>query len=262
MVRKTLKKFRDKLFGNIGINAKLDKLLDELSMITKITNKSQNELSLLCDLYGSDKGTTCGRTAHTYTSVYEYLFRDIRSEVKLVFECGLGTNNPNIPSNMGINGRPGASLRVWRDYFPNAHVIGVDIDKDILFSENRIETGYIDQTSPETIIAFFNSLDEKHRNNFDIMIDDGLHGFDATKCLFENSFSQVKTNGIYIIEDVYDNDVLTFKGYFKQYFTENEALVNYMLMPAGGEVKGVNNLIIIKKLLDKPACIKLSKPVS
>jgi hypothetical protein len=237
VIRKLLRKFRDKLFGNI--NARLDELL-------RITNKSQNELSLLCDLYGSDKGTFCGRTAHTYTSVYEYLFSDIRSEVKLVFECGLGTNNPNIPSNMGVNGRPGASLRVWRDYFPNARVIGVDIDKDILFSENRIETGYIDQTSPETITGYFKSLDGKYRNNFDIMIDDGLHTFKAAKCLFENSFSQLKTNGTYIIEDMCDNDVLKFKDYFKEHFTENEVNVNYMLMPVG-EHKGDNNLIIIKK---------------
>jgi hypothetical protein len=246
MIHKLLREFRDKLFGNDNINSKLDELL-------RITNKSQNELSLLCDLYGSDKGTLCGRTAHTYTSVYEYLFSDIRSEVKLVFECGLGTNNPNLPSNMGVNGCPGASLRVWRDYFPNAHIIGVDIDKDILFSENRIETGYIDQTSPETIIGYFNSLDEKYQNNFDIMIDDGLHTFDAARCLFENSFSQLKQNeggGVYIIEDLGDNDVLKFKDYFKQHFTENEIFVNYMLMPVGYH-KGDNNLIIIKKLVKK-----------
>jgi hypothetical protein len=233
MIRKLWRRFRNKLFGDY--NSKLDELL-------RITNKSQNELSLLCDLYGSDKGTLCGRTAHTYTSVYEYLFSNIRSEVTLVFECGLGTDNPNIPSNMGINGRPGASLRVWRDYFPNAHIIGVDIDKDILFSENRIETGWLDQTLSETIIGYFKSLAEKYRNNFDIMIDDGLHTFEAAKCLFENSFSQLKTNGTYIIEDMCDNDVLKFKDYFKRYFTKNEVFINYMLMPVC-EHKGDNNLI-------------------
>jgi hypothetical protein len=146
MIQTLWRIFRTKLFSDI--NAKLDEIL-------RMVNKSQNELSLLCDLYGSDKGSLCGRTAHTYTSFYEYLFSNIRSDVKLVLECGLGTNNPNIPSNMGKNGQPGASLRVWRDYFPNAQIIGVDIDKDILFTENRIETRYIDQTSSETIMEFF-----------------------------------------------------------------------------------------------------------
>jgi hypothetical protein len=92
MIRKLWRKFHDKLLANT--NAKLDEFNAKLDELLRITNKSQNELSLLCDLYGSDKGTCCGRTAHTYTSVYEYLFSYIRSEVKLVFECGLGTNNP------------------------------------------------------------------------------------------------------------------------------------------------------------------------
>ena len=35
--------------------------------------------------------------------------------------------------NMTASGKPGASLRVWRDYFNNAQVIGADIDKRILF---------------------------------------------------------------------------------------------------------------------------------
>lgn len=254
MIRKLLRKFRDKFFGNIyvklrNINTELGNINTKLDELLRITNNSQNELSLLCDLYGSDKGTFCGRNAHTYTSVYEYLFSDIRSEVKLVFECGIGTNNPDIASNMGIGGHPGASLRVWRDYFPNALILGADIDKEILFSEDRIETGYIDQTSPETIIGYFNMLDEKYRNNFDIMIDDGLHSFDAAKCLFENSFSQLKTNGLYIIEDMHDNEILEFGDYFKLHFADNEVIVNNMLMPVGQAHRRDNNLIIIRKLV-------------
>ena len=33
---------------------------------------------------------------------------------------------------MSINGKPGASLRAWRDYFVNSVVYGADIDKNIL----------------------------------------------------------------------------------------------------------------------------------
>ena len=36
---------------------------------------------------------------------------------------------------MGINEKPGSSLRMWRDYFPVARVFGVGIDKKILFKE-------------------------------------------------------------------------------------------------------------------------------
>ena len=71
-----------------------------------------------------------------------------------MIECGIGTNNPNIPSSMGIKGKPGASLRMWRDFFPNATVIGVDIDKNILFSETRIQTFQCDQTDKLSISQF------------------------------------------------------------------------------------------------------------
>ena len=54
-----------------------------------------------------------------------------------IFEVGLGTNNVDVPSNMGKDGKPGASLRAWRDYFPNA-----DIDTRILFKEDKIQTFY------------------------------------------------------------------------------------------------------------------------
>ena len=98
--------------------------------------RSDCELAQLCDKYGSDKGeiTSLGHPyswgSHTYTDYYRRLWGHCRGQVKMVFECGLGTNNPNIKSSMGINGKPGASLRVWRDYFPNAEIFGGDIDEN------------------------------------------------------------------------------------------------------------------------------------
>jgi len=120
--------------------------------------------------------------------------------VKLVFECGLGTNNPNLQSNMTVNGIPGASLRVWRDYFKNAQIYGADIDKDILFQEDRIKTYYVDQLNTRSIEIMWKEIGIQ---NFDIIIDDGLHTTDANINLFVNSFNKLKKNGIYIIEDVH-----------------------------------------------------------
>ena len=85
--------------------------------------QSQNfYINHLFDLYGSDKGTLSDKIkkpypwyAHTYGSDYSKLFDHCRNSIKLVFECGIGTNNPNLVSSMNINGKPGASLRAWRD---------------------------------------------------------------------------------------------------------------------------------------------------
>ncbi len=115
---------------------------------------------MLCDQYGSDKGSLTDAnqsyswSAHSYADYYTQIFSHCRNSVNKVFECGLGTNNPNLLSSMGINGKPGASLRVWRDYFPNAQIYGADIDTEILFSEERIQTYYIDQLNPVSIQNF------------------------------------------------------------------------------------------------------------
>jgi hypothetical protein len=175
-------------------------------------------LNSLCDKYGSDKGEIKGSghpypwSSHSYADFYERLFGHCRSEIKSVFECGLGTNNQDIPSNMTTNGKPGASLRVWRDYFPNARIYGADIDRNILFFDERIKTFYCDQTDPTSVAELW---DEMEAVRFCLMIDDGLHTFDAGTILFENSFRMLRDGGVYVIEDVNVNDTHKFRNYFR-----------------------------------------------
>ena len=52
---------------------------------------------------------------------------------------------------MTENGIPGVSLRVWIDYFFNAKIYGGDIDKEILFEEERSKTFYVDQLNSNSI---------------------------------------------------------------------------------------------------------------
>lgn len=151
--------------------------------------------------HGSDKGhENIIDSWHNYTTVYDVLFSKMQKDNIRVFELGLGTNNPTIPSNMGINGRPGASLRGWAEYFENAQIFGADIDSNILFNEDRIQTFYCDQTKPSIIKNMWNSPELS--DNFDIIIDDGLHKFVANLCFFENSIHKLKKGGYYIIEDI------------------------------------------------------------
>ena len=97
--------------------------------------------------YGSDKGCR----SHNYTTVYSALFESARGRPFRIFELGLGTNNKNFPFNMGPNGYPGASLLGWRDLFPLASIYGADIDRDILFQDDRIKTYFCDQLNPTAI---------------------------------------------------------------------------------------------------------------
>ncbi len=226
-------------------------LRDATSLEYRFTvHHKRNRLDLvskLCDKYGSDKGEV--RTtdhpyhwsSHSYSYYYSRLFSNCRRKVKKVFECGVGTNNPNITSSMGVNGIPGASLRVWRDYFPNASIFGGDIDRTILFEEERIKTYYIDQTDPDSISAFWQVVG---LDRFDFIVDDGLHTFAAGSCLFEHSISRLADDGIYVIEDVMISDMLSYRDFFDH----KKYIVDYVTLFRPNIPLGDNNLIVVRKM--------------
>ena len=209
--------------------------------------KNQRDiLAGLCDKYGSDKGELSPEghpypaPAHNFTELYSRLFAHCRHAVRKVFECGLGTNNTSIPSNMGARGRPGASLRVWRDYFPKAVIYGADIDRDILFTEDRIKTFYMDQCDPAAIQAFWQQVDD---TGFDFMVDDGLHVFEAGSCLFTHSIDRLAEHGIYVIEDVTPTDLLRYK----QFFSTTPYSVDFVTMLRPNRPLADNSLVVIRK---------------
>jgi hypothetical protein len=207
---------------------------------------SKNELAKLCDRYGSDKGEAqdfghpYDWPSHTYTDYYSRLFRHCRNSVKKVFECGLGTNNPDIPSSMGVRGRPGASLRVWRDYFPNASVWGADIDKESLFQEERIQTHYLNQLDTASIKEFWGKVGAR---DFDFMVDDGLHTFEAGSNLFLNSVDRLGPSGIYVIEDVSIGDMRRYQ----EFFEDTIFSVDYVTLSRPKTNLGDNGLVVIRK---------------
>jgi hypothetical protein len=173
---------------------------------------SEKQATPLCEImgrYGSDKGSHEITTSwHNYTTFYYNIFKNIQNEPLRIFELGLGTNNTSILSNMGEHGKPGASLYGWREFFPYSKIFGADIDSGILFEAENIKTYYCDQTNPQIIQKMWNEpgLEE----NFNIIIEDGLHTFEANVCFFENSIHKLKNKGIYIIEDIQNTDLLRF----------------------------------------------------
>jgi hypothetical protein len=194
----------------------------------------------LCEIMnrcGSDKGSG----HHNYTRFYEYIFKNIKNDVKYFFELGLGSNNMSIPSNMSGLGTPGGSLRGWREYFINSKIYGADIDKEILIKEDRINTFYCDQTNPDSVRNLCNSFDFK----FDIIVEDGLHTFDANKVFLENFIDALKKDGLFIIEDI---DSKYFRE-FNEYINTNRDKYQFMeLITIPNEKNKIdNNLIIIKK---------------
>jgi hypothetical protein len=203
--------------------------------------KLSYEPTPLCEIMlnqGSDKGGGW----HNYTLVYNELLKGIKNKAKNVFELGLGTTNLHIESNMGLNGRSGASIKGWKEYFKKANIYGADIDKDILFEEERIKTFYCDQTKPESISELWSNFENIE---FDFLLEDGLHTYDANICFLENSLHKVKKGGFYVIEDVLINEIRRYLNYFENCQLEFEEYQLIDLDNPGN--KQDNVLIVIKK---------------
>src|SRR5713101_8031943 len=116
-------------FGAALVPSHLAKQLQGVNVV------APTKMCYVMSKYGSDKGRV-----HRYTAVYSVLFKERYNQALRVFELGMGSNNPDVQSNMGVFGAPGASLRGWRELFPHALVYGADIDRTILLEEDRIKT--------------------------------------------------------------------------------------------------------------------------
>jgi hypothetical protein len=121
-----------------------------------------------------------------------------RSRISGVLEIGMGTNNTDVVSNMGMAGKPGASLRAFRDYLAQAKIYGADIDRRILFAEDRIQTFFVDQTAPDSFVA----LSKQVPCELDLIIDDGLHSPNANLETLRFALSRIKRGGWAVIEDI------------------------------------------------------------
>lgn len=194
----------------------------------------------------SDKGSiNINQCWHNYTTFYYSIFKDLQMKELRIFELGLGTNNVNLPSNMGAHGRPGASLYGWAEFFPNSYIFGADIDRDILFNTDKIKTFYCDQTNPEIIKTMWSESDLQE--NFNIIIEDGLHTFNANVCFFENSIHKLKPNGYFIIEDIINSQEHLFINKIKEWETKyTNCLFTLVKLPSSCNSYD-NNLLVVYK---------------
>jgi len=151
-----------------------------------------SKLKRLFNLYGSDKSKY-----HDYHYIYSSIFKNT-SKVKKILEIGIGTNNTSMLSNMGERGKPGASLKAYRDFFKNSEIYGADIDSQILFKDERISTYYVDQTKERSLKKLFKLIG----NNFDLIIDDGLHSHTANLNVILSCIKFLKKGGCLVIEDI------------------------------------------------------------
>lgn len=132
------------------------------------------------NLYNGNFTETC----HEYTPVYSDLLSDRRLDVEDVLE-------------IGVNG--GCSLRMWREYFPRALIVGLDIEQGYLINEERIQCVLADQGSEVSLMTAMCALDFR---KFDLIVDDGSHDVDHQICSARTLLPFLKPGGFYVIEDL------------------------------------------------------------
>lgn len=242
-----------RLFAYFFFKIHLRHNLRNSNYTTVYVRDTDNLLSRLCDKYGSDKGSVRDEghvfpwKPHAYTNFYTLMFEANRSSVRNVFECGIGTSNLLLPANMGPDARPGASLRVWSEYFPNAKIIGGDIDQEIMFEENSIKTFVMDQTSSKSATEL-NVL--MPYASFDIIIDDGLHTFEGNTKFFEYLKHTLAKTGVWVIEDLTPLRLLKVYKFLKKHYGELEYSFEPVLFSGKRRDLVMNSLIVIRHNTD------------
>ena len=174
------------------------KEFQELSMFETLSINNESKIGPLFEKYGSDK------TREKHDIVYEIILCELlegSNDVIQIFEIGLGTNNIDVPSNMGIHGKPGASLRAFRDYSERIKVVGADVDARVLFQEERISTHYVDQLNFESLTRLSELVQQSQ-----LIIDDGLHNPEANVNVLMAYMNIMQSGSWLVIEDISRDD--------------------------------------------------------
>ena len=139
--------------------SKLPNMLHKTKIIKILTNtKNISKLADIMTKYGSDKGSGLSQdfilynkrppnlVCHNYTFFYELLFEKYINDSINIFEMGIG-----VPLCMGSLA---GSLKGWAEYFPNSTIYSADIDKENLYSNDRITSMILSIRSSTRLTVF------------------------------------------------------------------------------------------------------------
>lgn len=142
------------------------------------------DLTELAQEFGTDKWGI-----HRYTPHYQRHLEHLRRREFVLLEIGIG--------GYTRKRRSGASLRMWRWFFPRARIVGLDIEDKSYVDRGPIRTVQGDQTDRavlERIVA--------EEGAPMVVIDDGSHVPEHVRTTFAILFPLLPDGAIYCIEDI------------------------------------------------------------
>jgi len=144
----------------------------------------RKDLCRLALLFGTDK-----HGSHFYAQHYQRHFEALRLKHLNLLEIGIGGyDDPK---------QGGHSLRMWKAYFPNGRINGIDLLDKTPHEEERIRTfagSQADEAFLKRVVAEIGTPD--------IIIDDGSHRSEHVIASFKVLFPLLAPRGIYAVEDL------------------------------------------------------------
>jgi hypothetical protein len=130
------------------------------------------------DYNNCDKGSL-----HSYIEFYENYFLNKREQITSFLEIGV---------------QGGVSMLLWKEYFSNSKICGIDIDFSRTHEniKNNINLNLIKHDATKSSVL--NLIP----SSFDVIIDDGEHSFASQIASFALLKDKLNKNGTYIIEDI------------------------------------------------------------
>jgi hypothetical protein len=171
-------------------------------------------------IFNTDKIT------HGYMEIYRPLFLSLKN-VRKILEIGI---------------HQGDSLRLLRNFFEDAIIHGIDINDCSHLTNENIKTHIYNQEIEEDLIDFI----KKNGGDFDLIIDDGGHTMKQQQLSFGVLFNNLKSGGVYIIEDLHtskierfinENDTITTLEMLTNLKENNELTSNYISEKNMGLIK-------------------------
>lgn len=130
-----------------------------------------------------NNGNTIDKWFH-YFDIYERHFERFRNKNPVILEIGVFE---------------GGSLQMWKNYFGDCKIIGMDINPDCKkYEEDGIEVFIGSQDDPNVI----NQILSKYPH-IDIVIDDGGHFSVQMRKCFELLYNKISNTGVYLVEDTH-----------------------------------------------------------
>lgn len=143
----------------------------------------------------ANKHETDKEKLHGYMQCYEDMLNPIRESAESILEIGIAT---------------GASLRMWKEYFPNATIHGIDIINGCsILKEDRVKIHIGNQTDDVFLARFM------HDKWFDLIVDDGSHLVSDIRGTADILAERLNTGCYYIIEDMNEGQMEQIRYYLE-----------------------------------------------